>query len=74
MPDALASRNLASRNDVGLIKRPGLRELAARRRRVVVCGVLALALASSLIGVLADRHPEALGKPQTGPFSYFPSE
>jgi|KBSSwiStaDraftv2_1062776.scaffolds.fasta_scaffold949782_2 hypothetical protein len=65
MPGAFASRN------VGLVKSPSLRQQAARRRLLAVCGLLLLALASGAVGALSERHAEVLGKPQTGPFSYF---
>lgn len=64
----------ASRSDVGLIKSPSPRQQAARRRGLAACGILALALASGVVGALTHPHGDTLGKPQTGPFSYFPSE
>jgi hypothetical protein len=58
-----------------LMKTPSHRQQVARRRMAVVCGVLALALASGLIGTLAQPHaPVAAASAHTGPFSYFPSE
>lgn len=58
-----------------LAKTPNYRQRAARRRTVAVCAMLALALASGVIGILAtpSREPTA-EPPSTGPFSYFPSE
>ena len=58
-----------------LVKSPNLRQQAMRRRLLVVCGVLGLAITSGMIGAInrPDRA-EAIGRPQTGPFSYFPSE
>lgn len=66
----------ASRNAYVLVKSPNLRQQAARRRALAVCGVLGLAIASGVIGVISrpDRTTETVGQPQTGPFSYFPSE
>ncbi|MDB5445021.1 MAG: hypothetical protein JWQ97_338 [Phenylobacterium sp.] len=68
----------APRGGFVLIKSPSLRQQAERRRAVAVCGLLALALASGIIGTLthshAGSHTEALGKAHTGPFSYFSSE
>lgn len=65
----------ASRNTLTLVKSPNLREQAARRRTLAICGVLGLAIASGVVGALAHRDGgETLGKPHTGPFSYFPSE
>jgi hypothetical protein len=57
-----------------LIKSPNARHQAARRRALVICGVLALALASGVIGAIGHPRPTPLGKPHTGPFSYVPSE
>jgi hypothetical protein len=70
----------ASRSGIALVKSPSSRQLAARRRALVACGVLVLALASGAVGVLSHRQvgladrAEPLGKPHTGPFSYFPSQ
>jgi hypothetical protein len=69
MPDIFASRN-----DLGLIRSPGPRQRAARRRLYVLAGFIGLVLVSGALGAFADRHDTAFGKPQTGPFSYFPSE
>ena len=68
--------SFAVRSGLQLIKSPNYREQAARRRWAVLCAMLALALASGLIGTLsAPRHESARSSPvQTGPFSYFPSE
>ena len=65
-----------SRNADVLVKSPNLRQQAARRRALAVCGVLGLAIASGVIGAVSrsDRTSEAIGQPHTGPFSYFPSE
>jgi hypothetical protein len=60
--------------DLALVKSPGIRELAARRRAMTVAAVLALALGSGLVGVFTRSHFEAVGRPHTGPFSYIPSE
>jgi hypothetical protein len=65
----------APRSALVLVKSPNLRQQAARRRTLAVCGVLGLAIASGVVGAVAGHdHAQALGKPQTGPFSYFPSE
>jgi hypothetical protein len=66
--------SFASRSGLTLLKTPSHRQQAGRRRLVVICTVLAMALASGLIGSLAHSGGEVSGKPQTGPFSYFPSE
>ena len=55
-----------------LMKTPSHRQQAGRRRLAVLCTVLALALASGLVGSLT--HPAAGPHSGTGPFSYFPSE
>jgi hypothetical protein len=41
---------------------------------MVVCAVLALALASGLIGTLTAPKGEVLAKVTTGPFSYVPHQ
>ena len=66
--------SFASRSGVGLVKSPSSRQVAARRRALAVCGVLALALTSGVVGAVSHRHAETLGKPHTGPFSYIPSQ
>ena len=53
-----------------LVKSPNYRHQALRRRIAAVCGVLVIALVSSIIGVLSHRHEAPLGEPQTRPFSY----
>jgi hypothetical protein len=61
----------ASRTGLVLARTPNLREQAARRRLLVVCAVLGLALASGVIGALTPSSHAV----QTGPspFSFFPS-
>ncbi|HLZ75250.1 hypothetical protein [Phenylobacterium sp.] len=55
-----------------LTKTPNSRQQAGRRRFAVAAGVVALALASALIGALTQ--PASSPRIATGPFSYFPSE
>ncbi|HZZ33360.1 MAG TPA: hypothetical protein VFE10_15360 [Phenylobacterium sp.] len=57
-----------------LIKTPNWRQQAGRRRLAVVLAVLALALASGLIGTLIRPVHAVSSRPATGPFSYIPSE
>jgi hypothetical protein len=57
-----------------LQKTPNARHQAGRRRVAVVCAILALALASGLIGSLVDTDRGVSHRPATGPFSYFPSQ
>jgi hypothetical protein len=66
--------SFAPRGGFVLIKSPSVRQQAQRRRAVAVCGVLALALASGVVGSINRLQDEAVGKVATGPFSYFPSE
>ena len=66
-------RQLFTSRGGSLIKSPNLRQQARRRRALTVCALLALALGSGVIGSLS-RHGETLGRPHTGPFSYFPSQ
>jgi len=63
--------SFATREGAQLLRTPSLRRQAARRRLAAVCGVLALALASGLIGSLTTKGHESRS-PETGPFSYFP--
>jgi hypothetical protein len=64
----------APRSGAGLIKSPNVRQQAQRRRALTIGGLLALALASGVVGSLTHSRGEVLGKAHTGPFSYFPSE
>jgi hypothetical protein len=59
-----------------LAKSPNYRERAARRRLVVACALLGLALASGVIGSLTTPRADPVARQpvHTGPFSYFPSE
>jgi hypothetical protein len=41
---------------------------------MVICGVLALALASGVVGSMTHTRGEVVGNAETGPFSYYPSE
>jgi hypothetical protein len=64
-----------SRTTAPLVKSPNLRQQAARRRTLAICGVLVLATASGVVGAMTHRDgADAVGKPHTGAFSYFPSE
>ena len=62
-----------SRTGPMLVKSPNARHQAARRRVIAVLGVLLLAIASGVVGVLSHKGGEALREPRTGPFSYLPS-
>ncbi|MCR5873539.1 hypothetical protein LRS10_04675 [Phenylobacterium sp. J426] len=55
-----------------LAKTPNLRRQAARRRWMVVGGMLTLALVSGAIGSLTAGRQVPNGSVETGPFSYFP--
>jgi hypothetical protein len=66
--------SFVSRGGFALTKTPNYRQQAARRRLMVVCAVLALALASGLIGTLTAPKGEVLAKVTTGPFSYVPHQ
>jgi hypothetical protein len=67
-------RDFASRGGLTLMKTPSHRQQASRRRLMVICGMLALALASGVVGSMTHTRGEAVGKAETGPFSYYPSE
>lgn len=66
--------SFATHRGSSLMKTPNLREQAGRRRLLVACAMVGLALASGVIGALAHAPGEVSGKPSTGPFSYFPAE
>jgi len=66
--------SFAPRGGFSLTKTPNHREQAGRRRMAVVCTVLAMAVASGVIGSMTHSRGEVSGKAHTGPFSYFPSE
>jgi hypothetical protein len=59
---------------VALVRRPGARDLAARRRILVVAALLAVALGGAAAGLLGQPRGEAAAGPHTGPFSYVPAE
>ncbi|HEV2530693.1 hypothetical protein [Phenylobacterium sp.] len=62
------------RGGFALMKTPNYRQQAARRRLMVICAVLGLALASGLIGTLTSPKAAVVAKITTGPFSYFPHQ
>jgi hypothetical protein len=72
MPSSFAVRTGLLR----LKKTPNARQRAQQRRLMAICAMLALALASGVIGMLATPHEPASPQPatQTGPFSYFPTQ
>jgi hypothetical protein len=57
-----------------LLRSPNHRHQATRRRLMVICAILALALASGVIGSLIHPAAAPSSRPATGPFSYFPSQ
>jgi hypothetical protein len=71
---AVMRSSFAPRGGFALLKTPNYRQQAARRRLMAVCTVLALALASGLIGTLTAPKGEVAAKVVTGPFSYFPHQ
>jgi hypothetical protein len=70
--------SFAARTGPILMRTPSYRQQALRRRLMVMCAVLGLALASGVLGSLATAPPArtaaATIPAATGPFSYFPSE
>ena len=69
MPSSFATRGPA------LARTPSYRQQAQRRRLLVVCAIVGLALASGLIGSLIRPAPNpAAAQVATGPFSYFPAQ
>jgi hypothetical protein len=63
----------AARRGPILMKTPTHRQQIVRRRLSAICGILALALASGVIGSLIHPTHVVANGPATGPFSYFPS-
>ncbi|HEY8573909.1 hypothetical protein [Phenylobacterium sp.] len=63
-----------SRGGFVLAKTPSTRQQQSRRKLAVISGILALALASGVIGSLTSPNAAVVGQVTTGPFSYFPSE
>jgi hypothetical protein len=55
------------------MKTPSWRQQAGRRRLAVAGAILALALASGVLGALIRPVHTPSSGPATGPFSYFPS-
>jgi len=66
--------SFATHRGLTLMKTPNLREQADRRRLLVACAMVGLALASGVIGAVTHTPGELSAKPSTGPFSYFPAE
>ena len=65
MPSSFATRGPA------LARTPSYRQQAQRRRLLVICAIIGLALASGLIGSLIQP---ARGPTATSPFSYLPAQ
>ena len=65
--------SFASGGGLGLTKTPNVRQLASRRRLMVLCGVIALALVSGVFGALTGSSDEPLQR-AVGPFSFFPTQ
>ncbi|HEV7384750.1 MAG TPA: hypothetical protein VGN89_07710 [Phenylobacterium sp.] len=63
----------AARRGPLLMKTPTHRQQSMRRWLAAICGVLALALVSGLVGSLIHPAHVVSSRPATGPFSYFPS-
>jgi hypothetical protein len=66
--------SFVSHSGFALAKTPNYRQQAVRRRLMVVCAVLALALASGVIGTLTAPKGEVPAAVSTGPFSYVPHQ
>ena len=66
--------SFATYRGLTLMKTPNLRQQAGRRWLTLACGLLALALASGVVGTLASSPTPAPVKSTAGPFSYFPTE
>ena len=58
-----------------LTRTPNHRQQAGRRRLALLCGLVALAIASGVIGSIVRPAQAPLpAHPATGPFSYFPAQ
>ena len=66
--------SFAVRGGFSLMKTPKVRQQAGRRRLAVVCALVALALASGVVGLMTPSAGQVSTQAHTGPFSYFPSE
>jgi hypothetical protein len=72
-PSAMPSGHALGRGPI-LMKTPSWRQQAGRRRLAIVCAILALALASGMLGALIRPVHAVSSRPATGPFSYIPIE
>lgn len=66
--------SFAPRGGFALSKTPNYRQQALRRRLMVVCAILGLALAAGVIGTLTAPKGQVVAQISTGPFSYFPHQ
>ena len=64
--------SLVTTKGLRLVRGRSVRDDAARRRWKLVGAAAGLALAGGLLGYLTA--PSGPNEPQTGPFSYFPSQ
>lgn len=72
MRSSFATRSRVPLGGVPLARTPSHRQQAARRRWIMAGGVVALALASGVIGAMTAGRSPPNGSVETGPFSYFP--
>jgi hypothetical protein len=65
-----------ARTGAPLARTSSHRQQVGRRRIALLCGLLALAIASGLVGSLLRPHPpqQLANQSATGPFSYFPAQ
>ena len=67
--------SFTAKTGLSLSRTPSHRQQADRRRVGLMCAVVALAIASGVIGSLARPHPKPTPVAEaTGPFSYFPAQ
>ncbi len=57
-----------------LARTPTARQQAGRRRLILACAMVGLALVAGGFGSLTASRGSPADTPATGPFSYFPSE
>jgi hypothetical protein len=67
--------SFVARSGLSLARTPSRRQQAVRRRLALLCALVALAIASGVVGSLVrPAPPVAPERVATGPFSYFPAQ
>ena len=67
--------SFVARSGLSLARTPNHRQQAGRRRLALLCGLVALAIASGVIGSLVRPAQKPMpAHAAMGPFSYFPAQ